>query len=127
MPLESFKKFIEQSADARKDESDLSAYEKFGNKTKAGRRAQIREYREITRRPMATLDLHGRTVAEAEQAVTNFIAQHAGDKAVIITGRSGKLRQIFPEWASGFLRDKIAGYKLMSTGGSWEIKIRSKK
>ena len=127
MPSESFKKFIEQFSAARKDETDLSAYEKFGTKPKQQRRAEVREHRANTRHSPAVLDLHGQTVAKAEQQVTNFIANHAGEVIVVITGRSGKLRQLFPEWADGFLQDKIVEYKLMQTKGSWEVRVRNYK
>lgn len=107
-----------------KAEDALSAYEKFGNKPKATRRKIAREHAENLKRAPATLDLHGHTIAMAEAAVTDFIARHPGETIVLITGRSGKLRALFPEWATGFLRPAIAEYHLMPTGGSFSVRLR---
>jgi len=126
MSRESFEKFIAQFDGFNKDESALSAYEKFGNKTKQQKRCAVREHRDITRRAPARLDLHGRTVAESEVAVLDFVMRHPGKVVEIITGRGGKMRQLFPEWAAGFLAPYIAEYKLMKTCGSWEVKLRKK-
>ena len=123
MPQDSFQKFIAQFDGFRKDESDISPYEKFGDKTKARRRGAIRENRALSRRAPAKLDLHGRTVAESEIAVLDFIRRHPGEIVEIITGRGGKMRNLFPEWAAGFLAPFIAEYRLMNTGGAWEVRI----
>jgi DNA-nicking Smr family endonuclease len=127
MPHESFEKFMENLTGHYKAEDELSAYEKFGNTTKTKKRKITREHMEILRRAPATLDLHGRTVAESETAVSGFIAKHVGETVVIITGRSGKLRNLFPEWADGFLRPYISQYKLLPTGGSYEVILRKNK
>lgn len=109
-----------------KNEDELSAYEKFGNKTKIKKIKMVREHMENLRCASATLDLHGRTVAESEAAVADFIARHAGETVVVITGRSGKLRGLFPEWADGPLKPYVSRHRLLPTGGSFEVILRKK-
>jgi len=123
---QSFENFIAQLAGFNKDESDISAYEKFGAKTKQRRCGVAREHRELVRCAPARLDLHGRTVAESETAILHFIQKNPGKVVEIITGRSGKMRGLFPEWANGFLAPYIAEYKLMQTGGAWMVTLRKK-
>lgn|GEM_PF-2382588 len=126
MSSESYKKFIENLTAHCKIEDAPTAYEKFGNKTKNQKRKMTRENTKILTSAPRTLDLHGFTVAESEKLVLNFCIKNPGSTVVIITGRSGKLRELFPTWADGFLKPYISGYKLMPTGGSWEIILRKR-
>ncbi|MCL2538378.1 MAG: Smr/MutS family protein [Alphaproteobacteria bacterium] len=121
---ESFKKFMENLTAGRKEECPLSAYEKFGDKAKSSRRKIMREHAGNLRRAPAKLDLHGQTVAESEILVADFLRNRPGETVEIVTGRSGKLRTLFPEWANGFLAPYIVEYSLMPTGGAWRVRVR---
>ncbi|MCL2338538.1 MAG: Smr/MutS family protein [Proteobacteria bacterium] len=141
MSSESFEKFMENLSAHHKVEGTLTGYEKFGNKTKNARRKMVAEHAKSLKSAPATLDLHGRTVAAAEKLVSDFIGRAARPLAadhgaqslralpttvIIITGRSGKLRALFPEWATGFLAPYISSYRLMPTGGSFEVVLKKK-
>ena len=131
MPHESFEKFLEQLAGFNKDESDITTHEKFGKKSKSKRYQELRDLSEATKHPVAKLDLHGQTVEKSEKLVLDFCAWHAantpGATVVIITGASGKMRQLFPIWANTFIKSHISGFKLKKCGGAWEVKIKRHK
>jgi len=128
MSRKSFEEFIERLTGFKKDESDISHYEKFGNKSKSQQRTELRDLYAMAKQPTATLDLHGSTVAESEKLVKDFCALYAkrtpGATVIIITGRSGRMKKLFPEWTRDFMDPYISGYRCRACGGAWEVNLK---
>ena len=84
----------------------------------------------VTAVPMAqpvstTLDLHGMTVQEAHGRVQSFVhqARRAGhERIVVITGRSGRIKQEFADWMC--LNPDVRRFTEMNGGGAFEVRLR---
>lgn len=63
------------------------------------------------------IDLHGKTVQEAYDATVDFLANTQFKAVIVITGKSGQIRQEFPRWMEklGYL------YVIKSNGGAFSV------
>ena len=68
------------------------------------------------------LDLHGLTIMEAYTSVMNHIdraIENNHKKITVITGKSGKICEEFPEWIKN--SKNVKRYELKNNKGSWTI------
>lgn len=80
----------------------------------------------LARAPVpASIDLHGRTVQDAYEAVRAYVTAAAAaghDQVVVVTGRSGAIRSEFPHWAA-----RIPGVRraeVLPGDGAFRLKLR---
>ncbi|MEQ9568751.1 MAG: Smr/MutS family protein [Longimicrobiales bacterium] len=87
--------------------------------------------------PVARLDLHGCSAAEAERRVLNFVRTHAaaspGDVVEIVTGKG--VRSVGPavlpglvrELLQGELKPSVAEWAGMPGGGAVKVRLRKRR
>ena len=99
--------------------------------TKRAVRSELRLSRRIPTPPTPTpehvvLDLHNKTVEEAWQSIMS-VATSGAKTANIITGASGVLRQLFPDWArESILSPYIIDFHAINNG-SFYVRFHHKK
>lgn len=74
--------------------------------------------------PPSTIDLHGMTVQDAYHTALDFLAQTPYRKVVVITGKSGTIRQEFPEWLA---RSSAISYSELNGGGAFEVVVGDRR
>jgi len=75
-----------------------------------------------------TLDLHEKTLQNAQKEVINYldnIKQKGIREVTIITGKSGSMLREFPIWIEN--NPDIACCKLKKNGGSYTVKFKKQK
>lgn len=71
------------------------------------------------------LDLHGMTVQQAFRATRGFLSKTKLREVLIVTGRSGVIRDEFPYWLDTL--DFVTGSTLENGGGAYRITVRQSK
>lgn len=67
------------------------------------------------------IDLHGLTVDEAYRATVEFLEDTNLKVVLIITGKSGQIRQEFPHWM------EVLGYRYIMVNGDGAFRINTKR
>ena len=88
----------------------------------------------LSESPVATLDLHGYTGAQARPRVRDFLTAHsrisAGSVVHVITGKGtrSEVEAVLPELVRDLLDDEVADqvdeYAGMVGGGGWVVRLR---
>ncbi len=74
---------------------------------------------------VSTLDLHGMTVQQAYEATMAFISSTKLKSVLIITGKSGQIRQEFTQWLEKL--SKVRSATEINSGGAYEIVLGSRR
>jgi DNA-nicking Smr family endonuclease len=103
---------------------------------------QLRTRRRLSRGTIALdgkIDLHGRTLAEAEAALAGFVKRAQSQHQIwllVVTGKGargeGKLRRALPEWLDrGALAGRVVEYGPAAPnhggGGAFYLRLRRRK
>lgn len=71
-----------------------------------------------------TLDLHGFTKTESIKMIKSFIKYNYTGQIRVITGKSGELFKLLPDWCKKELKPLVKSCKKEKTGGSYILKLK---
>jgi hypothetical protein len=101
--------------------SFLSSKVKVSN-PKATRGKKIPEF--VPAKVYPKLDLHQKTLEQASELCEEFFINNKGKEVIVITGKSGILKQTLPRWFElGIFAKYCKSVVEESTGGSYRIKL----